>query len=50
MFKKSEKSLFEVINKPFVVVTFLSILEMTKNNEINIKQSKNFDKITIEMK
>lgn len=42
--------LFEVINKPFVVVTFLSILEMTKNNEINIKQSKNFDKITIEMK
>ena len=42
--------LFEVINKPYVVVTFLSILEMTKNNEINIKQSKNFDKITIEMK
>lgn len=42
--------LFEEINKEFVVVTFLSILEMTKNDEINIRQDKNFDKITIEAK
>lgn len=42
--------LFETISKPYVVVTFLSILEMTKNNEINIKQDKNFSNIIIEKK
>lgn len=42
--------LFEVVNKPYVVVTFLSILEMTKNKEISISQGKNFDNILIEMK
>jgi len=42
--------LFETISKPYIVVTFLSILEMTKNNEINIKQDKNFSNIIIEKK
>lgn len=40
--------LFEEFNKPFVVITFLSILEMAKNNEIDIKQEKNFSNIFIE--
>ena len=40
--------LFEELNKPFVVVTFLSVLEMAKNSEIDIKQEKNFSNIFIE--
>ena len=40
--------LFEEANKPYLVVTFLSVLEMTKNSEISIKQDKNFGNITIE--
>ena len=42
--------LFTTITKPFVVVTFLSILEMAKNREINITQEHSFDDIMIEMK
>lgn len=41
-------SLFDIISKPFVVVTFLSILEMSKNKEIKINQEKAFGNITIE--
>ncbi len=41
-------SLFDIISKPFVVVTFLSILEMSKNKEIKINQEKTFGNITIE--
>ncbi len=41
--------LFTEITKESVVVTFLSILEMTKNNEINITQNDNFSPIMIEM-
>lgn len=41
--------LFEDISKPYVVVTFLSILEMAKNNEIKITQENNFDKIYCEV-
>ena len=37
-------------NKSFIVVTFLSILEMTKDNEIDLKQEDNFSKIYIELK
>lgn len=37
--------LFEEFSKPYVVVTFLSILEMAKKNEIIIIQENNFDKI-----
>lgn len=42
-------SLFKEVTKPYVVVTFLSILEMSKNREINIMQDKNFGSIFLEM-
>lgn len=42
--------LFDVMEKPFIIVTFLSILEMSKNNEINIIQENNFNTIIIEKK
>ena len=42
--------IFEVFSKPFIVVTFLSILEMAKENVINIKQENNFSKITLELR
>lgn len=44
------EDLFEEYNKPFVVVTFLSILEMAKEKEVAIKQNKNFDNILIELR
>ena len=44
------EDLFEELTKPYVVVTFLSILEMAKNREILIKQDNNFGEISIEMK
>jgi len=40
--------LFEEYNKEHLIVTFLAILEMNKNKEINIYQEKNFDKIIVE--
>lgn len=40
--------LFDKINKPYVIVTFLSILDMTKNKEIIITQDSNFSDIFIE--
>ena len=42
--------LFNNFSKPYVVVTFLSILEMAKNNELIITQENNFDKIYCEVK
>ena len=42
--------LFEERTVGFIVVTFLSILEMTKEKEVIIKQDANFKDITIEMK
>lgn len=42
--------LFEENNKPYIVVTFLSILEMVKEKDIVIKQDKNFDKILVELR
>lgn len=39
--------LFDKITKDYVVVTFLSILEMSKNKEIEIKQDNNFGNIII---
>lgn len=42
--------LFEIKEKSFIVITFLSILEMVKNNEINMIQNKNFDDIVITKK
>ena len=43
-------SLFEEKNKPYIIVTFLSILEMSKEEEINIKQDNNFSDILIELR
>ncbi len=40
--------LFDIITKEIVVVTFLSLLDMSKNKEITMKQDKIFDKIIIE--
>lgn len=42
--------LFPIVSREYVVVTFLSILEMTKNKEVNIKQESNFSNIIIEAK
>ena len=42
--------LFEEKNTGFIIVTFLSILEMTKEKEIIIKQDINFSDISIELK
>lgn len=48
--KKCEfTSLFEEVTKPYVVVTFLSILEMSKNKELKITQDKSFGSIMLEM-
>ena len=40
--------LFESTTKDYVVVTFLAILDMSKNDEITLTQKNNFDKIMIE--
>lgn len=42
-------SLFEEYTKEELVVTLLSLLEMTKNHEVTLKQSKNFSKIYVEV-
>lgn len=42
--------LFDIYNKSYIVVTFLSILELAKENTINLEQSKNFEKIYVELK
>lgn len=42
--------LFDIVNKSYIAVTFLSILEMSKEKVINIKQDKNFDNIYLEMR
>ena len=41
--------LFDNFSKPYVVVTFLSILDMAKNGELLITQENNFDKIYCEV-
>ena len=40
--------LFEQFDKPYIVVTFLAILDMSKNDEILLTQENNYDKIMIE--
>lgn len=40
--------LFEEVNKEYLIVTFLAILQMNKNDEINLYQEKNFDAIIVE--
>lgn len=44
------KELFDNFNKPYIIVTFLSILEMSKNNEIKLIQKDNFSEILLEKK
>lgn len=39
--------LFEINNKSYIIVTFLSILALAKNNEIKIKQDSNFSDILL---
>jgi len=41
--------LFDDISKPYVIITFLSILDMAKNKEIKITQKNNFSDIFVEM-
>ena len=40
--------LFDDISKPYVIVTFLSVLDLAKKNEIIITQNNNFGEIFIE--
>lgn len=49
--KKVEFSeLFEFITKEYVIVTFLSILDLARKQELNITQDRNFNNITLELK
>ncbi len=40
--------LFEEVTKEYLIVTFLAILQMNKNDEINIYQEQNFGNIVVE--
>lgn len=42
--------LIQEYTKPYLVVTFLSVLEMVKEKEVLIRQDKNFDEILIELR
>ena len=42
--------LFEEYNKAYIVVTFMSVLEMVKENDLNVYQNHNFDKIVLELR
>jgi len=42
--------LFDIMTKDYIVVTFLSILEMSKRQELIIKQDKNFDNIILSLR
>ena len=42
--------LFTEYNKSYIIVTFMSILELAKENKINITQDKNFDNIYLELR
>ena len=44
------EELFEEYNRSYIIVTFISLLEMCKEKSINIKQDNNFDKIFIELR
>lgn len=51
--KKEKKveftSLFDNVSKDELIITFLSILEMTKDHEVVLSQDKNFSKIYVEV-
>ena len=42
--------LFDIFSKEYIVVTFLSILDLTRKQEVELKQDNNFDKIYISEK
>lgn len=42
--------LFDIVTKEYIVVTFLAILNMSKRNEIILKQDNNFNNIVVEAK
>jgi segregation and condensation protein A len=44
------EELFDNFSKPYIITTFLTILEMAKDNEIVINQANNFDPIYISLK
>lgn len=44
------EDLIEEYNRPYLVVTFLGVLEMVKERNVIIKQDKNFDKILVELR
>lgn len=48
--KAEFSELFTIRSKSYIVVTFLSILELAKEDEVLINQESNFDKIYIELK
>mgnify|MGYP001659615289 CR=1 FL=1 len=48
--RKQIEEFIEEYNRPYLVVTFLGILEMFKEKEVIIKQDKNFDKILVELR
>lgn len=48
--KAEFSELFTIHTKSFIVVTFLSILELAKEDEVILNQESNFDKIYIELK
>lgn len=49
--KKVEfKDLFDIYSKDYVVVTFLSILDLARKQELNIKQEHNFEDIYLVLK
>lgn len=52
IFKRGRMKFFEffdILNREYVVVTFLAVLEMVRKNEINIIQENNFDDIICEV-
>ena len=46
----SLEELITEYTRPFIVVTFLSVLEMVKEGDVTVKQDRNFDKILIELR
>lgn len=49
--KKIEfEELFELVTKEYVIVTFLSILDLARKQELNITQDRNFNNIILELK
>lgn len=44
------EDLLEDSTKPYIVVTFLGILELVKEKEVTINQDRNFDRILVELR